>query len=165
MKQKKNKENKQKTSKGLKATIIILIIILALIITFGCLYFFTDLFKSNKELFFKYTAQIVQQEDGFIGDGLKQYLDKKQNTPYEDNGNIDFDISLPDLGQNDDILDNFNISFSGKVNKPNAKNEQNITLNYSNDTNFPFYYRKSNDMQGIQSEYIGTKYIAIRDGQ
>lgn len=165
MKQKKNKENKQKTSKGLKATIIILIIILALIITFGCLYFFTDLFKSNKELFFKYTAQIVQQEDGFIGDGLKQYLDKKQNTPYEDNGNIDFDISLPDLGQNDDILDNFNISFSGKINKPNAKNEQNITLNYSNDTNFPFYYRKSNDMQGIQSEYIGTKYIAIKDGQ
>ena len=165
MKQKKNKENKQKTSKGLKATIIILIIILALIITFGCLYFFTDLFKSNKELFFKYTAQIVQQEDGFIGDGLKQYLDKKQNTPYEDNGNIDFDISLPDLGQNDDVLDNFNISFSRKINKPNAKNEQNITLNYSNDTNFPFYYRKSNDMQGIQSEYIGTKYIAIRDGQ
>ena len=165
MKQKKNKENKQKISKGLKATIIILIIILALIITFGCLYFFTDLFKSNKELFFKYTAQIVQQEDGFIGDGLKQYLDKKQNTPYEDNGNIDFDISLPDLGQNDDVLDNFNISFSGKINKPNAKNEQNITLNYSNDTSFPFYYRKSNDMQGIQSEYIGTKYIAIRDGQ
>ena len=165
MKQKKNKENKQKTSKGLKATIIILIIILALIITFGCLYFFTDLFKSNKELFFKYTAQIVQQEDGFIGDGLKQYLDKKQNTPYEDNGNIDFDISLPDLGQNDDVLDNFNISFSGKINKPNAKNEQNITLNYSNDVKFPFYYRKSNDMQGIQSEYIGTKYIAIRDGQ
>ena len=167
MNQKKNKEKKQSTSKnkGLKIAIIIVIIILALGITFSCLYFFTDLFKSNKELFFKYTAQIVQQENGFIGEGLKQYLDKKQNTPYEDNGNIDFDISLPDLGQNDDALDNFNISFSGKMNKPNAKNEQNITLNYSNDTNFPFYYRKSNDMQGIQSEYIGTKYIAIRDGQ
>ena len=167
MNQKKNKEKKQSTSKnkGLKITIIIVIIILALGITFSCLYFFTDLFKSNKELFFKYTAQIVQQENGFIGDGLKQYLDKKQNTPYEDNGNIDFDISLPDLGQNDDVLDNFNISFSGKINKPNAKNEQNITLNYSNDVKFPFYYRKSNDMQGIQSEYIGTKYIAIKDGQ
>ena len=167
MNQKKNKEKKQSTSKnkGLKIAIIIVIIILALGITFSCLYFFTDLFKSNKELFFKYTAQIVQQENGFIGEGLKQYLDKKQNTPYEDNGNIDFDISLPDLGQNDDILDNFNISFSGKMNKPNAKNEQNITLNYSNDVNFPFYYRKSNDMQGIQSEYIGTKYIAIKDGQ
>ena len=167
MNQKKNKEKKQSTSKnkGLKIAIIIVIIILALGITFSCLYFFTDLFKSNKELFFKYTAQIVQQENGFIGEGLKQYLDKKQNTPYEDNGNIDFDISLPDLGQNDDVLDNFNISFSGKINKPNAKNEQNITLNYSNDVNFPFYYRKSNDMQGIQSEYIGTKYIAIKDGQ
>lgn len=167
MNQKKNKEKKQSTrkNKGLKIAIIIVIFILALGITFSCLYFFTDLFKSNKELFFKYTAQIVEQENGFIGDGLKQYLDKKQNTPYEDNGNIDFDISLPDLGQNDDVLNNFNISFSGKINKPNAKNEQNITLNYSNDINFPFYYRKSNDMQGIQSEYIGSKYIAIRDGQ
>ncbi len=167
MNQKKNKEKKQSTSKnkGLKIAIIIVIFILVLGITFSCLYFLTDLFKSNKELFFKYTAQIVQQENGFIGDGLKQYLDKKQNTPYEDNGNIDFDISLPDLGQNDDVLDNFNISFSGKMNKPNAKNEQNITLNYSNDVNFPFYYRKSNDMQGIQSEYIGSKYISIRDGQ
>ena len=167
MNQKKNKEKKQSTSKnkGLKIAIIIVIFILVLGITFSCLYFLTDLFKSNKELFFKYTAQIVQQENGFIGDGLKQYLDKKQNTPYEDNGNIDFDISLPDLGQNDDALDNFNISFSGKMNKPNAKNEQNINLNYSNDVKFPFYYRKSNDMQGIQSEYIGSKYIAIRDGQ
>lgn len=167
MNQKKNKEKKQSTSKnkGLKIAIIIVIFILVLGITFSCLYFLTDLFKSNKELFFKYTAQIVQQENGFIGDGLKQYLDKKQNTPYEDNGNIDFDISLPDLGQNDDVLDNFNISFSGKMNKPNAKNEQNINLNYSNDVKFPFYYRKSNDMQGIQSEYIGSKYIAIRDGQ
>ena len=130
MNQKKNKEKKQSTSKnkGLKIAIIIVIFILVLGITFSCLYFLTDLFKSNKELFFKYTAQIVQQENGFIGDGLKQYLDKKQNTPYEDNGNIDFDISLPDLGQNDDALDNFNISFSGKMNKPNAKNEQNINF-------------------------------------
>ena len=167
MNQKKNKEKKQSRSKnkGLKIAIIIVIFILVLGITFSCLYFFTDLFRSNKELFFKYTAQIVQQENGFIGEGLKQNLDKKQNTPYEDNGNIDFDIKLPDLEQNNDALNNFNISFSGKINKPNAKNEQNITLNYSNDVKFPFYYRKSNDMQGIQSEYIGSKYIVIRDGQ
>ena len=167
MSQKKNNENKIHTSKnrGLKILIIILVILIMLIGACGYLYFYTDLFKSNKELFFKYTTQLIQKDVGFLSDDLKQYLDKKQYTPYEDNGNISFDISLPELGQNNELLDNFNINFSGKINKANAKNEQNITLNYSNDINFPFYYRKTNDMQGIQSEYIGSKYIVIKDGQ
>ncbi len=64
MSQKKN-ENK-KHNKGLKIAIITLMIILVIGIAFSCLYFFTDIFKSNKELFFKYTAQIVEQENGFI---------------------------------------------------------------------------------------------------
>ena len=156
----------QKKNKGLKiAIIIIIIIILILVATIASLYFFTDLFRSNKEAFFKYTAQLIAQEDGFIDDSLTQYLEKKKNTPYEDNGNIDFDISIPDMGQDDDALDNFNIGFSGKVDNANTKIEENVSLNYSNDVNFPFYYRKVNDVQGIQTDNVGSKYIAIRDGE
>ena len=156
----------QKKNKGLKiAIIIIFIIILILVATIASLYFFTDLFRSNKEAFFKYTAQLIAQEDGFIDDSLTQYLEKKKNTPYEDNGNIDFDISIPDMGQDDDALNNFNIGFSGKVDNANTKIEENVSLNYSNDVNFPFYYRKVNDVQGIQTDNVGSKYIAIRDGE
>ena len=156
----------QKKNKGLKiAIIIIIIIILILVATIASLYFFTDLFRSNKEAFFKYTAQLIAQEDGFIDDTLTQYLEKKKNTPYEDNGNIDFDISIPDMGQDDDALNNFNIGFSGKVDNANTKIEENVSLNYSNDVNFPFYYRKVNDVQGIQTDNVGSKYIAIRDGE
>ena len=156
----------QKKNKGLKiAIIIIFIIILILVATIASLYFFTDLFRSNKEAFFKYTAQLIAQEDGFIDDSLTQYLEKKKNTPYEDNGNIDFDISIPDMGQDDDAINNFNIGFSGKVDNANTKIEENVSLNYSNDVNFPFYYRKVNDVQGIQTDNVGSKYIAIRDGE
>lgn len=156
----------QKKNKGLKiAIIIIFIIILILVATIASLYFFTDLFRSNKEAFFKYTAQLIAQEDGFIDDTLTQYLEKKKNTPYEDNGNIDFDISIPDMGQDDDAINNFNIGFSGKVDNANTKIEENVSLNYSNDVNFPFYYRKVNDVQGIQTDNVGSKYIAIRDGE
>lgn len=156
----------QKKNKGLKiAIIIIIIIILILVATIASLYFFTDLFRSNKEAFFKYTAQLIAQEDGFIDNTLTQYLEKKKNTPYEDNGNIDFDISIPDMGQDDDVLNNFNIGFLGKVDNANTKIEENVSLNYSNDVNFPFYYRKVNDVQGIQTDNVGSKYIATRDGE
>ena len=156
----------QKKNKGLKiAIIIIIIIILILVATIASLYFFTDLFRSNKEAFFKYTAQLIAQEDGFVDDSLTQYLEKKKNTPYEDNGNIDFDISIPDMGQDDDAINNFNIVFSGKVDNANTKIEENVSLNYSNDVNFPFYYRRVNDVQGIQTDNVGSKYIAIRDGE
>jgi len=154
----------QKKNKGLKIAIIIIsIIILILIATIVSIYFLTDVFRSNKESFFKYTSQLISQEDGFIDDTLKQYLEKKQNTPYEDNGSVDFDISIPDMGQDNETLNNFNISFSGKTDNTNIKNEQNIILNYSNDVNFPLYYKKVNDVQGIQTDRIGSKYIAIRD--
>ena len=156
----------QKKNKGLKiAIIIVLVVILILIGVIAFLYFATDVFRSNKEAFFKYTAQLIAQEDGFIDNTLTQYLEKKKNTPYEDNGSIDFDISIPEMGQDNDALNNFNISFTGKTDNINSKNEQNISLNYSNDVNFPFYYRKVGDVQGIQTDNVGSKYIAKRDGE
>ena len=156
----------QKKNNGLKiAIVIVLVIILILIGVIALLYFATDVFRSNKEAFFKYTAQLIEQEDGFIENTLTQYLEKKKNTPYEDNGSIDFDISIPEMGQDNDALNNFNISFTGKTDNTNSKNEQNISLNYSNDVNFPFYYRKVGDVQGIQTDNVGSKYIAKRDGE
>ena len=156
----------QKKNNGLKiAIVIVLVIILILIGVIALLYFATDVFRSNKEAFFKYTAQLIEQENGFIENTLTQYLEKKKNTPYEDNGSIDVDISIPEMGQDNDALNNFNISFTGKTDNTNSKNEQNISLNYSNDVNFPFYYRKVGDVQGIQTDNVGSKYIAKRDGE
>lgn len=156
----------QKKNKGLKiAIIIVLVAILILIGVIAFLYFATDVFRSNKEAFFKYTAQLVEQEDGFVDNTLKQYLEKKKNTPYENNGSIDFDISIPEMGQDNEALNNFNISFTGKTDNTNSKKEQNISLNYSDDVKFPFYYRKVGDVQGIQTDNVGSKYIAKRDGE
>ena len=64
---------KQKKNKGLFITVIILLIILVLLVgVVAYLYVFTDMFKSNKQLFFKYTSQIVQNEDGFIDNAVRQ---------------------------------------------------------------------------------------------
>ena len=151
---------KQKKNKGLKIAIIILIIIILLIGVISYLYFFTDLFKSNKQLFFKYAAQLVQTENGYLDDNLIQYLNKKNNTSYENNGNLSFEINDSELQS--ELVNDFNVSFSGKVDPNNLKTEEEISLIFSDDVNIPLTYRQTNNIIGIQTKYIGSNFVALR---
>ena len=157
---------KQKKNKGLRVTIVILLIIILLLVGgIAYLYFFTDMFKSNKQLFFKYTSQIVQSEDGFIDNQLMQYFQKKNSTSYENNGEITFDVSIPNMEEDLELANNFNITFTGKEDPTNSKSEKEISLNYSDSVNFPFTYRKTNNITGIQTKYIGSSFVAVRNDE
>ena len=154
----------QKKSKELSITLIALLVIIILLIgIMACLYFFTDMFKSNKQLFFKYTSQIVQNEDGFIDNQLIQYFQKKKSTNYQNNGDITFDVSISGLERELELANNLNITFSGKEDHNNSKSEKEITVNYSDSVNFPLIYRKTNNITGIQTQYIGSSFVAVRD--
>lgn len=155
-----------KKNKGLLITIVclfIVIVVLIGIITY--LFFFTDIFKSNKQLFFGYTSQIIQFEDGFINNNLRKYFQKKKSTSYENSGDIKFEVTVPELENKLKLANNFNISFSGKIDESNSKAEREITLNYSDDVNFPLIYRKNDQITGIQTNYIGKDFVAIRNDE
>lgn len=157
---------KQKKNKGLRVTIVILLIIILLLVGgIAYLYFFTDMFKSNKQLFFKYTSQIIQSEDGFIDNQLMQYFQKKNSTSYENNGEITFDVSIPNMEEDLELANNFNITFTGKEDPTNSKSEKEISLNYSDSVNFPLTYRKTNNITGIQTKYIGSSFVAVRNDE
>ncbi len=156
----------QKKSKSLLITVIVLLIIILLLVgAVAYLYFFTDMFKSNKQLFFKYTSQIMQSEDGFIDNQLMQYFQKKDSTSYENNGEITFDVSIPNMEDDLELANHFNITFSGKEDPNNSKLEKEISLNYSDSVNFPLTYRKTNNITGIQTQYIGSSFVAIRNDE
>ena len=156
----------QKKSKSLLITVIILLVIILLLVgVVAYLYFFTDMFKSNKQLFFKYTSQIVQNEDGFIDNQLMQYFQKKNSTSYENNGEITFDVSIPNMEDDLELANNFNITFSGKEVPNDSKSEKEISLNYSDSVNFPLTYRKTNTVTGIQTQYIGSSFVAVRNDE
>ena len=156
----------QKKSKSLLITVIILLVIILLLVgVVAYLYFFTDMFKSNKQLFFKYTSQIVQSEDGFIDNQLMQYFQKKSSTSYENNGEITFDVSIPNMEDDLELANNFNITFSGKEVPNDSKSEKEISLNYSDSVNFPLTYRKTNTVTGIQTQYIGSSFVAVRNDE
>ncbi len=157
---------KQKKNKGLRITIVILLIIILLLVGgIAYLYFFTDMFKSNKQLFFKYTSQIVQSEDGFINNELVQYFQKKNSTSYENNGEITFEVSIPNMEDDLELANNFNITFTGKEDPTNSKSEKEISLNYSDSVKFPLTYRKTNTITGIQTQYIGSNYVSIKNDE
>ncbi len=156
----------QKKSKSLLITVIVLLIIILILVgVIAYLYFFTDMFKSNKQLFFKYTSQIMQSEDGFIDNQLMQYFQKKDSTSYENNGEITFDVSIPNMEDDLELANHFNITFSGKEDPNNSKLEKEISLNYSDSVNFPLTYRKTNNITGIQTQYIGSSFVAIRNDE
>ncbi len=152
----------RKNAKILKILIItISITILILIGVIAYLYFQTDMFKSNKTLFFKYVAQAGNEETGFVDKQTTQYFEKKQTTPYTNSATFKADIKIE--GEEDQLkaVNGFNISFQGKTNNQTNETEQEISLNYSSDVNFPITYRKIEDKLGIQTKYIGKNFVAI----
>lgn len=152
----------QKKSKKIIVILIVVAVIIILLSGLTLMYLATDIFRSDKELFFKYITQMADSEKGFINNELKQYYDKRNNTPYEDEGSFSVNIKTQN-GQNQfDNVNNFNITFTGNVDTPNSKSEQNISLNYSDKVKFPFSYRQIENSIGLQTKYVGSKYVAIQ---
>lgn len=151
---------KQKKSK----IIIILIIIVILVIilaSLGIAYFATDLFKSNKTLFAKYAGQIADENQGFIENALQQYNEKKQSNTYSDRGTFSVNASANSSTTNLDNVNKFNVTYTGQVDTTNSKSEQNVSINYSDSVKFPVNYKKIGNKIGLQTDYVGSKYIGI----
>lgn len=150
--------------KNTKILVILIILIVILIIGIGITYivFATDMFRSEKKLFFKYVTQIGDSEKGFISNDVIQYFEKQKNTPYQNNGRISFNITSSDNQEQFDNINKCSIDFSGKVDTANSKSEQDIDINYSNDVKFPISYRQSENKLGLQTQYVGNKFIAVK---
>lgn len=153
---------KQKNTKPIIISIIGLVIIIFMTIMVYA-YFSTDIFRSNKDSFFKYIAQTKDIVKDFNDQQLKTYIDKQKNTPYINNGKIIANIDVPDAEEQIKHLKDFNITIQGKNNKFSSQVEQNIIINYSQDVNFPVNYKQENNALGVQTKYIGKKYLVVKN--
>lgn len=158
-----------------KSGLIVIIVILMLILlaggAFAYVYFSTDLLRTDKEMFLKYFSQITT--DGqFVDNSIKQYNEKKQQTPYENKGKITVEA---DVSEEFDVpVDNVNgllIDFSGKTDKSKNIAEQNVEIVYDSEydengdykVSLPFTYKQYEDTFGVQFDHFGNKYIAFRN--
>ena len=146
----------KKKSKSIFIIIIVLIFLIS-IMGFAYLYIATDLFKSNKELFFQYIKQIGEEKEGWMESNLKEYFKKQKNTPYQNEGNLSMKWIDPNGQTQSDKEKVIQIAFHGQV--ENSNRLQNISLNYSDTVKFPLNYKKLGNLQGIQTDFIGSKYV------
>lgn len=156
--------------KSNKIQIVALIICFIILIcaggAFAYSYFATDLLKSNQELFFKYLSQVVDEENSFFDSSVENYFNKKEQNPYENTGNITVNFQAPEESISDNLsesINNLNISFSGKNDKTKKSIEQNIEIDFGQDMIIPINYRQNTQLYGLQSKYIGSKYIALEN--
>lgn len=162
---------KKKTLVIIIITIIILLLILGGV--FAYLFFATDMFKTNKELFAKYTASMISDESTLDAiTNLEDYFNKKQSVAYTNEG--DFSAYIGNLENNTDasmqsiinavnLANNTNITFNGKIDNSNKKVEENIQINYSDTVNLPFTYKQDGDIYGIKMDSITPNYVAIEN--
>lgn len=152
---------RQKKSSKVILIVIIVLIILILTVGFAYAYFASDVFKSNKELFFKYITQLGDEKEGFIEVPIKEYFEKQKNTPYLNNGSVSVNITTSNGQEQFENTNRMNVTFDGQVDTANSQLIQNISLNYSDSVKFPLSYKQIEENIGIQTNYIGSKYIAI----
>ena len=147
-----------------KVLIVLVVLILIAGGAFAYAYFGTDLFKTNEELFFKYLGQIASEKNGFVESSLKEYTNRKYEGKYKDSGEFSMDVDISQMDSDIvNTLKDFKITYEGNIDNTERKNEQNITLNYSDDVKFPFRYKYANETVGLQADGVTEKYIAIEN--
>lgn len=151
--------------------ISILVVLLIVAGVFAYLFLGTDIFKSDKELFAKYTSQVLE-EDEFIPKLLTDYETRKDIKPYESNGKISANVEIladsattnipQELQSAIQTANNTNITFNGKVDKTNKKIEENFKVNYTDSVNLPFTFRQDGDRYGILVNNISeSNFVAV----
>lgn len=151
--------------KKVKIIALILLIIAILIIGVGVVlaYLKTDLFKTNKQLFFKYISELEQVVNGFDDEELNAYFKKQNVTPYSNEGKLSVNINVPSVEEEFKSANAVNITFSGKRDENNKKQEQKISLNYSDTVSFPIEYKRDGDLYALTSNIVVDKYVAVKN--
>ena len=104
----------------MKKTIKILIIVVSVIlvltgISLAYLYLKTDSFKGADELFSKYANVIMEDMQDVLKDSsIENYSNRKLNTPYENEGEIEVAIQTANNSKKID-LDSTILDFNGKI--------------------------------------------------
>lgn len=152
-----------------KRYLIMLIIAIVLVLCIGAgfafVYFFTDTFKSNKTLFFKYISQNTQIMNFINDDDIKAYSDKQKQTPYTSEGTIKTNVTFPDSSETQiaNALQNCNISFNGKVDNTNKYFRETIKANYSDSQSLEFELYRNNDIFATKIADVLYKYLGIEN--
>lgn len=140
----------------------ILIITLAIVLVLGCttfavLYFATDVFKSDKELFYKNISKI---DLSAIIDTAQftKYQERLKNEKYENKGSISIKANM---GEEMNINESFN--YTSQVDNAKKLADSNVTINKEGNDVLTINYLRNEDLYGLQFKDIVSQYIVVEN--
>lgn len=148
-----------------KKTIILIFVFLIIItcLVIGYLYFATDTFKSNKELFFKYLSntKLIESE---ITNKYKNLYESEIKSNFSSNGNIICStVSNVNTTNVADIKQLFNIKYNRLKNNNLKQSYSDFTLNANNEDLMTVRFLKDSETYGIKIENVLKKYLAVEN--
>ncbi len=131
--------------KKILLAVLLVVILLGAGITYA--YFATDMFKTEKEMFFSYIGNSIEETE------------QNKKKPYSNNGEITFNMTgLED--ESISVINNSKISFEGKSDNVRKIAEQKITLE-AQGINIPIIYRNKENIYGIQTNILEDRFLKI----
>ena len=139
---------------------VLVVLLLILAIAGGSLayaYFYTDIFKSNKEMFFTYIMQNGDVIDLFNEPGIAQISEKQMTKPQTITSRID--IEYPENKEVDDL----NIVLNGKTDVPNNKYDYELNLNYNETVGMPYRIVCDGNNIAINKDLQIDEYVKFKN--
>ncbi len=134
----------------------IVVILLLAVVTVTALYFATDIFRTNKQLFTKYVSQINLKE--FINlDEYNNFLKKAESQAHSANGEFSVNVSQENETMGESI------KYQGYSDPINKKSNYVITLNQNDTTLLSMDYLRDNDLYGILFNEVVKQYIVVEN--
>lgn len=146
--------------KGIIIAIVVIIIILIIGIGGTYLYMFTDLFKSEKTLFWKYMSNGVSNLQMKENTQLDDIQKMKEQSPYNTNG--EFKISSTNEEMNT-VLEKMKLKTTGKTDKLNNYSYNNAILQNNNTDIFKLEYVQDDNIYALKSDEIVTAYLGVKN--
>lgn len=143
------------------SSIIAIIVIIAIVI--GVLYFATDLFKTDRQLFYKYIAKLKVMDNGFANQytAAREKITKNSNSSLV---NINLSTSTPNAETGiADVQKVLEITSNGLTNIPLKQSYRDFTLSNNNQNLLTLKYMRDDNIYALRADNIVTKYIAVEN--
>ena len=95
-------------------------------------------------------------------DDIDNYLNKKQQTPYENEGSIEIAMQVKNNYQNDNV-DSTVLDYKGQVDNVNNKMQENFKIHYSDNVSFEGSYVRNNDQYALLPNEVTRGYAVVKN--
>ena len=147
-----------KSKKKILLIIIPIIIILIIAAIIAVLYFTTDLFKSNEELFWKYFAQNQDVFDVIKNDKQAEQSQFKTNNSYTSDGNLSLVIA-----QGENSSKQLNVVTTARYDANTSRTYADATLKNGDIDLFKASYINSGDIYAVSCDEIFQGYVGTEN--